>query len=159
MRKTRLAVRNPREGSIAELAARTSHKTLATWALDCAERTLPHFEDKHPEDSRPRAAIEAGRAWVRTGVFRMADVRKASLAAHSAARDIGDDDAARAAARAAGQAVATAHVPSHALAAAAYAATAVRDSANPADAEHATSEEREWQLQHLIDIGAKAGKV
>jgi hypothetical protein len=149
MKKSKLAVTNLHEGKIAELAKKTDHKTLATWALDCAGRVLPYFEGKYPEDDRPRRAIEAGRAWVRTGVFSMAVIRKAALDSHSAAREA-KDDVTRSAARAAGQAVATAHVPAHALAAAAYAATAIRD-ADPADA--ATAKEREWQYQHLIKLG------
>jgi hypothetical protein len=88
---------------IAELAVNTDHKALAVWACDCAERVLPYFEKRYPEDSRPRLAIEAGRAWARTGVFRMADVRSVALAAHAAARAAEGDDAARSTARAAGR--------------------------------------------------------
>src|SRR6476620_10050752 len=113
---------------IANLVATTDKKVLVTWACDCAERVLPYFEEKRQDDQRPRRAIETGRLWVRDGVFRMAIIRGASLGAHAAARGVADDDAARSAARAAGQAVATAHVPTHSLAAAIYAATAVRDS-------------------------------
>lgn len=153
MRRLRLAVANPREGKTAELAEKTNHKTLATWALDCAERVLPYFESRYPEDDRPRVAIETGRAWVKTGVFRMAVIRKAALDSHSAAREVKDDEVARSVARAAGQAVATAHVPTHALAAAVYAATAIRDAASPANADAATTEEREWQYQHLMRLG------
>jgi hypothetical protein len=152
MKKSKLAIRNPREGEIAELAKKTNHKVLATWALDCAERVLPYFESKYPEDDRPRVAIETGRAWVKTGVFRMAVIRKAALDSHAAAREVKDDDVARSAARAAGQAVATAHVPAHALAAVAYAATVIRDATLPANAEAAISKEREWQYQHLIKL-------
>jgi hypothetical protein len=159
MRISRLAVTNPREGKIAELAKKTDHKTLATWALDCAERVLPFFESKYPEDGRPRVAIETGRDWVKTGVFRMAVIRKAALDSHSAAREVEDDDVARSAARAAGQAVAAAHVPTHALASAAYAATAFRDAANPANADAAAAKEREWQYQHLMKLGKMKGRA
>ncbi|MFA4946296.1 MAG: putative immunity protein [Candidatus Micrarchaeia archaeon] len=158
MKKSKLAVANPREGKIAELAKRVEHKTLATWGLDCAERVLPYFESKYSDDGRPRAAIETGRAWVRTGVFSMAVIRKASLDSHAAARAVEKDDAARSAARAAGQAVATAHVPAHALAAAAYAATVVRDAASPEEAAAALAEEREWQYQHLAELNARQKK-
>src|SRR5436305_741135 len=92
----------------------TDQKTLAVWAIDCAERVLPFFEQQFPDDQRPRHAIEALQAWIDTGVFKMAAIRKASLDAHAAARDVGADTAARSAGRAAGQAVATAHVPRHA---------------------------------------------
>jgi hypothetical protein len=151
MRRPKIAV-TILDGPIADLAKGADHKTLAIWAADCAERALHYFEEKSPEDTRPRDAIAACREWVRTGVFRMADVRKTSLGAHAAAREISEDDAARSAARAAGQAMATAHVAAHALAAARYAATAVRDSVDPDDAGTATLREREWQYLHLAKL-------
>jgi hypothetical protein len=98
------------------------HKSLVLWAVDCAERVLPYFEERYPKDDRPRKALEAGRAWVR-GEIPMSEVRAAACSAHAAARDA-DDASARAAARAAGQAAATAHVAGHARHAAAYAVTA-----------------------------------
>lgn len=138
--------------SIEDLAGRTDHKTLAIWAADCAERVLPYFEERHPEDNRPRTAIDALRTWIQTGVFRMADIRRDALAAHAAAREVEAYHPARSAARAAGQALATAHVPRHALAAALYAATAVRDATHSSDAEAATVREREWQYQRLVEL-------
>src|SRR5208283_5434780 len=122
-------------------------RSLAIWATDCAERVLPFFENAYPKDDRPRKAIEACRAWVRTGVFKMADIRKASLAAHAAARGAKEDDAACFAARAAGQAVATAHVPQHAFGAAYYALKAVV--ADPANRETKIANELDWQSRHL----------
>jgi hypothetical protein len=154
MRRPKLAVTNL-DKPITELVSKTTHKILAIWSADCAERVLPYFEEKYPEDTRPRKAIEACREWARTGVFRMADVRKTALAAHAAARDVKEDNAARSAARAAGQALATAHVPTHALAAAIYAATAVRDAINSTDADIATLKERGWQYQHLRSLTEK----
>jgi len=151
MKKPKLA-KTSMDESIEELASRTNHRKLAIWAADCAERALPYFEKRSPEDDCPRKAIEATRAWAQTGVFKMADVRKAALAAHAAAREVQEDDAARSAARAAGQALATAHVPRHAIAAAIYAATAVRDATNSSDADAATAKERNWQYQHLLEL-------
>lgn len=83
---------------------------------------LPLFEEKYPEDNRPRNAIEAGRAWER-GEIAMSEARTAAFAAHAAARDT-EDIAACAAARATGHAAATAHVAGHAVHAATYAAQA-----------------------------------
>jgi len=122
-------------------------RLLAAWAADCAERMLPFFEKAYPKDGRPRKAIEACRTWVRTGVFKMADIRKASLDAHAAAREAKENNAACFAAHAAGQAVATAHVPQHAFGPAYYALKiAAADSAN-ADAKIA--KELNWQTRHL----------
>ena len=120
--------------ALAELVRETDKKTLAVWAIDCAGRVLPFFEENYPEDPRPRDALGALQAWIQSGVFRMADIRGASLAAHAAAREIGEDNPARSAARAAGQAVATAHVRTHSLAAAQYALQAVWRAASPPDA-------------------------
>lgn len=97
------------------------HISLALWAAEVAESVLLVFEARYPEDSRPREAIGVLRTWAATGVFRMVDIRGASLAAHAAARMAMGDDAVVFAARAAGQAVATAHVPQHAFGAIYYA--------------------------------------
>ncbi len=113
------------------LVGKTDHKILALWAIDCAKRVLPYFEDKYPGDYRPRKAIEALQAWINTGMFKMADIRKVSLDAHAAARETGEDSPARSAARAAGQAVATAHVPRHSYGSAIYAQQAVYRAAVP----------------------------
>lgn len=117
---------------------RQDHRSLALWATDCAERVLPHFEEKRPEDDRPRKAIQAGRAWAR-GEKRMGEARAAASAAHAAARDV-DHAAARAAA--------TAHMAAHARHAATYAVTAATSAAVPLDAA-ATAKERDWQYRHL----------
>ena len=124
------------------------HRGLAAWAADCAQRVLPFFEKARPKDIRPRKAIGAGRAWVRTGVFRMADIRGASLAAHAAARAVKRDSAAHFAARAAGHAAATPHVPQHAFGAAYYALKAVA-AAGLVHPEGKVANEREWQLGRL----------
>ncbi len=148
MGKPRFSVTHKDE-SMVELMRNTDHKALAVWAIDCVERVLPHFEEKYPEDNRPRKAIEACQAWINTGVFKMADIRKAALAAHAAAREVGRDNAARSAARAAGQAVATAHVPTHSIGAANYALQAIHRATNSSDADAAIAKERDWQLAHL----------
>jgi hypothetical protein len=135
-----------------ELVEKTNHKTLAVWAIDCAERVLPYFEDKYPEDHRPRSAVETLQTWINTGVFQMAAIRKASLDSHAAAREVGEDNPARSAARAAGQAVATAHVPTHSIGAAIYALQAIHRATDSADADAAVASERDWQLQHLLEL-------
>jgi hypothetical protein len=82
----------------------------------------------------------------------MADVRKSALASHAAAREVGEDNAARSAARAAGQAVATAHVPTHSIGAANYALQAIYRAAKSYDADTAIAKERNWQYQHLLGL-------
>lgn len=152
MEKSKFSITHKDEEML-ELIRKTDHKTLAVWAIDCAERVLPYFEEKYPEDHRPRQAIEALQAWIHTGVFKMAVIRKASLASHAAAREVGEDNAARSAARAAGQAVATAHVPRHSYGPAVYAQQAIYRATNPSEADAAVAKERDWQYQHLLNLG------
>ncbi|MFA5077144.1 MAG: putative immunity protein [Candidatus Micrarchaeia archaeon] len=127
--------------------SKQDQRLLAIWAANCSERVLPFFENAYPKDNRPRKAIEVCRIWIRTGVFRMADIRKASLTAHAAAREAKENNAACFAARAAGQAVATAHVPQHAFGAAYYALKAVA-AVDPANAIK-IAKERNWQSRRL----------
>lgn len=136
--------------SILKLANNQNHKTLVIWATDCAQRVLPNFEDIHVNDNRPRKTIEAGRTWIR-GEITVHDVRLAAFAAHAAARET-NNQAAEFAARAAGQAASTAHVASHAVHAASYAAKAVFYSSNLNQAYTNTVKERQWQLEHLLDL-------
>jgi hypothetical protein len=132
-----------------ELVSKTDHKTLALWAIDCAERVMPYFEENYPQDHRPRQAIETLTTWRDSGVFAMAIIRKASLDSHAAAREVGEESPARSAARAAGQAVATAHVPRHAYGSAIYAKQAIYRATNSMDA---AERERNWQYQHLLHL-------
>ena len=122
------------------------HRLLAAWAADCAEHVLDYFYSQHPDDDRPRRAIEQARAWSR-GEISMTQAREAAYAAHDAARAA--TGAAREAARAAGHAVATAHMADHELGAAAYAIRAVR-AASPADKrDEAGRIECQWQRERL----------
>jgi hypothetical protein len=121
-------------------------RVLALWAADCAEHVLPYFEEKYPDDDRPRKAIEALHEWIRTGVFSMAVIRKSSLSAHSAAKGIEEEDAVFAA-HSAGQALGTAHVPTHALGASIYAIRAV--AAHTGNVDDGLVKERGRQLEHL----------
>jgi hypothetical protein len=135
-----------------DLVGKTDQKTLALWAIECAERVMPYFEEKYPEDQRACQAIKTLKTWIDTGEFKMAVIRKASLDSHSAARDVGEDSPARSAARAAGQAVAIAHVPTHAYGPAIYGQQAVHRAAEPADANAAAAKERDWQYLRLLEL-------
>ena len=124
----------------------SQHHLLAIWAADCAEHVLHYFSSQHPDDDRPRYAIEQARAWSR-GEITMLQAREAAYGAHDAARTA--TDSAREAARAAGHAVATAHMADHELGAAAYAIRAVR-AALPEDTRvEAGIIECKWQLERL----------
>ncbi len=149
--KTKFSVTH-KDKTIEGLIKKTNHKTLAIWAIDCVERVMPYFEEKYPKDHRPRQAIEVLQKWIDTGVFKMADIRKASLLSHAAAREIGKDNVARSTARAAGQAVATAHVSTHSIGAANYALQAIYRATNSYDSDLAIDKERDWQYKHLLKL-------
>lgn len=108
-----------------------SLRVIGGWAADCAERSLSVYEGHASSDSRPRAAIEGIREFA-AGGRRTARLRTLALAAHAAAREVGDP-AAAAAARAAGAAAASAythplvdvHQTKHVVGSAAYAALAL----------------------------------
>lgn len=152
MKGPKFSLATYKDPATVELVSTTDHTAVAIWAIDCAERVMHYFEEDFPQDRRPRQALEILQQWISTGVFQMAVIRKASLNAHAAARDVGADTAARSAARAAGQAVATAHVPLHALGAANYALQAIYRATNSAAADAAIALERAWQIQHLLDL-------
>ena len=103
-----------RGGSLTDV----DHRLLAEWAATCAEHVLHLFERESGDDTRPREAINAGRAWIR-GEVHMEDARRAAFAANAAARDLRGP--AKFAALSAGQAAAVPHVAAHDLGAAAYA--------------------------------------
>ncbi|RYX84164.1 hypothetical protein EON83_11685 [bacterium] len=63
-----------------------SLRAVALWAADCAEQALAIFESRHPTDTRPREAIEAGREFGR-GKKRDKTLRVLSLAALKAGKD------------------------------------------------------------------------
>ena len=66
------------------LVEETDKKTLALWAVDCVERVMPYFEDRYPDDPRPRKAIQVLQDWINTGEFSMQVIRGASLSSHAA---------------------------------------------------------------------------
>lgn len=73
-------------------------RAVALWAVGYAEQALAIFESRHPDDTRPRQAIEAAREYGQ-GKKRDKNLRVVALASFKAAKDI--DEASKYAARAA----------------------------------------------------------
>ena len=105
------------------------------WAAECAKRVLRHYEDRYPEDKRPREAIQAALKWAKdpTEANRNAAATAATNAANASAAAATD-----------------AAYASAAAADAAYAAYAAA-SAYAADAD-ARKKEREWQSDRLLKL-------
>ena len=143
---------NQKNSALKELVEASDKRSLAIWALACAERVLPYFEAEFPQDSQPRQALATLQDWIDTGEFSMKIIRAAALASHAAAREVGEDTPARSAARSAGQAVSTVHVKEHALAAANYALQAIFRANIENNPEDSIKSERKWQTQHLMEF-------
>ena len=111
------------------------------FALACAEHVLPVFEEKYPEDNRPREAIEA----VKAGTITQ-EITDAALAAYSASYYALAAEDACYAAKAAYFAAAAAAAYNYAAAYyAAYAGDAYGAATNYA-------EEKQWQKELLIKM-------
>ena len=117
--------------------------TAVRIAVAFADHVLPVFDRKYPEDTRPRVAIEAVKAWLKKPT--KANRRAAAAAAYAAAA------AADAAADAADAAAAadTAYAVYHAYAAAIGAAEVAADAYDDARAK-----ERKWQADKLRELCA-----
>lgn len=63
------------------------HRLLALWAADCADHVLYLFECERPEDTRPRNAVTAARAWA-AGTMEMMQARALGGHAMGAARPL-----------------------------------------------------------------------
>lgn len=125
------------------------HRTLVLWSIDCAGRVLAIFEERHPEDPRPREALDAARAWAR-GSIKMPIAKKAAHATHNAATAVESDPPACAAARAMGHVVGTVHVETHALGLVFYGITAFVYAEPQKDADGIITRELDWFFERLL---------
>jgi hypothetical protein len=140
------------------------------WAAECAKRVLKLYEDRYPEDKRPREAIQAALKWVKDPTeANRAAANAAAYAAYVAnaaayaatyaayvanaaayaatyaanAANAAAYDAAYAAANAAAYAANAANAAAYAAAYAAYDAAAYAA---------ACEKEREWQSDRLLEL-------
>lgn len=127
-------------------------RTVAAWAADCADRTLPLFEQEAPDDPRAREAIARARAFSSGELSAAEEIRRRFVAGRAAAS--ASTPAGVAAARSAAQAAGVAHMGAHALGAAAYAVAAVSAS-RPQDAD-AADHEIDAQFELLSPEAASA---
>lgn len=111
--------------SLMRLIETQSKLTLATWAVDYAERViLPIWIKHYPCDLRPQNAIHAAREWL-SGEIKLPAAKKIILECHKAARETEENPAAQAAARTIGQCASTIHSARHCIGLALYGALAV----------------------------------
>ena len=123
--------------------------TARLWAADCAESALPHWEGKHPDDSRPRKAIAAARAYAKGEI-----TPRKLAAAHNAASNAAQSAASNAAYNAAKSAAQSAV---HAAYGAAYGAACSAACSAADDAAYSVA--KRAMVKNLLEtyLGLKAG--
>jgi hypothetical protein len=122
--------------------SKENHHKLIHWAVKCSEHALPLIDNNN--DIRLLHALHVGKEWGK-GNIKTGEAMKASLSAHSVAREA-SDPASIAIARSVGHAVATAHMADHSTGAALYALKAFKLSGKSVE------EERDWQIQQLKQL-------
>jgi hypothetical protein len=135
-------------------------RVVARFVAETADELLPVFENAHPDDARPRAAVAAAWLFVQ-GAPRTKLQRVASMEAHRAAKEA-PTEASRLAAQAAGDAasaaylhpIAKAHQVGHILRAAANAArvSEINAGSHPEAAAEMIHRAQQRAAPALIDI-------
>lgn len=98
-------------------------RTLALWALRCAEIPVKRLRTLLPGEERPAQALTMSGLWAQ-GAIKMPAAKRAILDAHAAARGLASPEAV-ALCHAVGQACATVHVETHAIGLPVYELTAL----------------------------------
>lgn len=144
---------------ILELLATTEHKVAAQWALDCLNRVLPVFEEKHPNEDIPAHAVQTLKDWMNDKIS-MWEARKYCWMVLKLARELEPQDKACCQiVRAASHCLATCHVITHAEGTAMYAVSAIQHlnrENNKADTIAQMEHERQWQIQRLLQLRREA---
>lgn len=138
---------------LVELIKVADQKILATWALDCIERYMYLFEDKYPNEHRPKEALNTLRSWLNSEI-KMWDARKYTYPALACARALEPTDkVACQMARACSHALATCHVKTHSEGGAMYVISALYylNKDNPL-VDDILNKERDWQINHLKEL-------
>lgn len=100
-----------------------SHKTLALWALTCAQVPANELDRLLINDDRVNIALDLCTKWMK-GQVKMPEAKKALLAVHAIAKET-DDVYIRALAHAVGQACGSVHVETHAIGLVMYEMTSI----------------------------------
>ena len=98
---------------LAMLLGEQNHRIVALWALELAAESVEKLEEKYPDESRPREALEAARAWA-AGDIKMRLAQRKILDCHAFAKEItSKEDIALC--HSVGQACAVVHTAGHAM--------------------------------------------
>lgn len=89
------------------------HRTVVLWALELAAESVAELEERYPDESRPRQALESAWAWAE-GEIRMRAAQRKILDCHALAGKVNSKEDA-AICHAVGQACAVVHTAGHAI--------------------------------------------
>ena len=98
---------------LATLFREQSHRTIVLWALELAAESVAELEEKYPDETRPREALEAARAWA-AGKIKMRPAQRKILDCHAFAKELQSKEYI-ALCHAVGQACAVVHTAGHAI--------------------------------------------
>lgn len=105
------------------LIRQQTHRTLALWALACAQRPVRLLDERYPGETRPQTALALCREWAK-GRVKMPEAKRALLQVHAMAKEL-TVPADIALCHAVGQACAAVHVETHAIGLPIYELTAI----------------------------------
>ena len=75
---------------LAMLLKEQSHRTMVLWVLDLAAESVSMLEEKYPDETRPREALEAAWAWT-AGDIKMRLAQRKILDCHAFAKEIDNE--------------------------------------------------------------------
>ena len=98
---------------LAMLFREQDHRVMVLWALELAAESVAELEEKYPDETRPREALEAARAWAE-GKIKMRLAQRKILICHAFTKEL-DSKVDIALCHAVGQACAVVHTAGHAM--------------------------------------------
>ena len=105
------------------LIEQQNHRAMALWALELSEEAVRVLEEKYPDETRPREALNASKLWA-FGEIRMREAQRKILDCHGFAKEI-DSLEDIALCHAVGQGCAVVHTAGHAMGFPMYELTAI----------------------------------
>ena len=138
--------------SIEKRIKKMDQKTKALWAASCSEHVSQFLKNSKPEEKRPLMAIKAARDW---GMNKIptADAKGAGIKSNAASMEA-DTLPEMMLAKAAEHAAAISHSKGHTFTSATFAAKVVFHGTEDENKDQALQEEREWQLNLLVEMSS-----
>ena len=133
---------------LAMLLKEQSHRIIVLWALDLAAESVARLEGKYPDETRPKEALEAARAWAE-GSIKMRLTQRKILDCHAFAKEL-DSKEDIALCHAIGQACAVVHTAGHALGYPMYELSAIVYRLGVEDCREAVEQRKQAYIQKLF---------